>query len=82
MKKRYTIFFVINLFFSALCTSQDLAINEVMASNDSTIQDNDGDYEDWIENQMALPASSHREYFRARVSPVYSDDYVDHERFN
>ncbi|MAN28150.1 MULTISPECIES: CotH kinase family protein [Mesonia] len=49
MKKRYTIFFVINLFFSALCTSQDLAINEVMASNDSTIQDNDGDYEDWIE---------------------------------
>lgn len=49
MSKNYTIFFMIVLLFSTLGTSQDLAINEVMASNDSTIQDNDGDYEDWIE---------------------------------
>jgi hypothetical protein len=30
-------------------TSQSLAINEVMAANRSTISDENGDYEDWIE---------------------------------
>ena len=29
--------------------SQQIAINEVMASNDTSITDEDGSYEDWIE---------------------------------
>lgn len=40
------IFFV--LFFLKL-TAQDIVINEIMSSNFYTIQDEDGDYEDWIE---------------------------------
>jgi hypothetical protein len=37
--------------------SQDLAINEMMASNATTIHDEDGDFEDWIElyNYGSLP---------------------------
>lgn len=34
---------------SLACFSQDIVINELMASNKSTIQDVDGDYSDWIE---------------------------------
>ena len=51
MKQKITrnlgIVFFIFLSLSAL--AQDLAINEVMASNDNIIADADGDYEDWIE---------------------------------
>ncbi len=51
MKQKITqnlgiIFFI---FFSLSALAQDLAINEVMASNDNIIADADGDYEDWIE---------------------------------
>jgi hypothetical protein len=31
------------------CYSQQLLINEIMSKNDTTIQDTDGDYSDWIE---------------------------------
>ena len=40
---------ILLIFFSLSALSQDLAINEVMASNDNIIADADGDYEDWIE---------------------------------
>lgn len=51
MKQKITqnlgiVFFI---FFSLSALAQDLAINEVMASNDNVIADADGDYEDWIE---------------------------------
>jgi len=51
MKQKITqnlgiVFFI---FFSLSALAQDLAINEVMASNDNIIADADGDYEDWIE---------------------------------
>lgn len=35
--------------FSFNISAQNIAINEVMSSNYSTISDEDGDYEDWIE---------------------------------
>lgn len=41
------IFFVLVYVLSA--SSQELYINEVMASNSTTIADEDGDFEDWIE---------------------------------
>lgn len=36
-------------FLSIAASSQTLVINEVMASNDATIADEDGDYTDWLE---------------------------------
>jgi hypothetical protein len=35
--------------FYTLAVSNDLVINEFMASNDITVTDSDGEYEDWIE---------------------------------
>lgn len=51
MKNHKKLFLVLFAVISFTCTtySQNLAINEVMASNSSTIADEDGDYEDWIE---------------------------------
>ncbi len=40
--------FILTLFSGALL-SQNLSINEISSSNISIIQDEDGDYEDWIE---------------------------------
>jgi uncharacterized repeat protein (TIGR02543 family) len=37
------------LLLSSKFNAQNIAINEVMSSNDTTIADEDGDYEDWIE---------------------------------
>ncbi len=37
------------LFSIEVALSQDVLINEIMASNSETIADEDGDYEDWIE---------------------------------
>ncbi|MBW2961021.1 lamin tail domain-containing protein [Mesonia aestuariivivens] len=43
-------FSLIFIFFLNLSLhSQDLAINEIMASNDDVVADEEGDYEDWIE---------------------------------
>ncbi|TVQ92246.1 MAG: T9SS C-terminal target domain-containing protein [Bacteroidetes bacterium] len=39
----------VTLLFSAQINGQQIAINEFMASNATTIADEDGDYEDWIE---------------------------------
>lgn len=39
----------ISLLVSSFSTAQEIAINEIMASNSKTISDNYGDYEDWIE---------------------------------
>ncbi|TVR39801.1 MAG: T9SS C-terminal target domain-containing protein [Bacteroidia bacterium] len=41
--------FVLLLIYSHNMFSQSVIINEVMASNATTIADEDGDYEDWIE---------------------------------
>ena len=47
---RYVLYFCLFLFVSLQAApSQSLAINEVMAANDATLADEDGDYEDWIE---------------------------------
>jgi hypothetical protein len=35
--------------FSIGLNAQDIAINEIMASNSTTVTDEDGDFEDWIE---------------------------------
>ena len=37
------------LFFSFSAKAQDIAINEVMSSNNAALEDEDGDVEDWIE---------------------------------
>ncbi|HYW97267.1 MAG TPA: CotH kinase family protein, partial [Bacteroidales bacterium] len=37
------------LSFSVMLSAQDITINEVMASNSRTLQDNDGRFPDWIE---------------------------------
>ena len=37
------------LFFTQISNSHSQVLNEIMASNASTIADEDGDYEDWIE---------------------------------
>ena len=45
-------FFYLVIFLSLpfpTVSSQDLSINEVMASNATTISDEDGDFGDWIE---------------------------------
>jgi len=41
--------YILFLLFSISTEAQTIAINEVMASNSSTIADEDGDFEDWIE---------------------------------
>ncbi len=46
MKKKLLLLF---LFFASFCHAQNIRINEIMASNISTIQDNVGKYSDWIE---------------------------------
>ncbi|MCC5916196.1 MAG: CotH kinase family protein [Cryomorphaceae bacterium] len=40
-----SLFFV----FTFICNAQSISINEIMASNRTTISDEDDDYEDWIE---------------------------------
>jgi len=46
----YQIFFMVLFVFSSyLSNAQEIAINEVMSSNFSTIEDQDGDPSDWIE---------------------------------
>lgn len=44
-----TFVFLILSFWLSLAQGQNIVINEVQASNQSTIQDDDGDYSDWIE---------------------------------
>ena len=46
--KIYIIVFII-LGLTSQLFSQDLKINELMSSNQSTLIDEDGDYPDWIE---------------------------------
>ncbi|MDR4989243.1 MAG: hypothetical protein RG741_10445, partial [Bacteroidales bacterium] len=41
------LFILLQHFFHA--SAQQLVINEMMASNATTIVDEDGDYEDWVE---------------------------------
>ncbi|WP_339922343.1 CotH kinase family protein [uncultured Cyclobacterium sp.] len=52
MSKAIGVNFLLGLFLlvtsSSISMGQSIAINEIMASN-STIEDNDGDYSDWIE---------------------------------
>ena len=50
MKKNnvYLIFFL-SVIISCISYSQNLVINEVMSSNSNTVQDNNGNYSDWIE---------------------------------
>jgi len=48
MQKSGYIIFII-LFFSKLLIGQQLFLNEIMSSNDTTIADFEGDYMDWIE---------------------------------
>ncbi len=51
MRRIFFIFIVIGFYalINDCAYSQDIAINEVMSSNATTIADEDGDYEDWIE---------------------------------
>ena len=46
---RYIFFAAIIFFWQMVSYAQTLSINEFMASNVSTIADEDGDFEDWIE---------------------------------
>lgn len=50
-------FTIISLFILSSASSQDLYINELMAKNETTIQDLDGDYSDWIELYNASDAA-------------------------
>lgn len=52
ISRRLFLLFLVSLFLlflNSAALAQQIAINEVMASNASTIADEDGDYEDWIE---------------------------------
>jgi hypothetical protein len=53
MGKFYRISFLLVIIFSNLSMlstlAQEIIINEIMAANNSTIADEDGDFEDWIE---------------------------------
>ena len=40
---------ITGMFISGYCFSQSVVINEVMSSNISTIEDEDGEFPDWIE---------------------------------
>lgn len=40
---------LISIFWAQEINAQNIAINEIMASNSTTIADEDGDFEDWIE---------------------------------
>jgi uncharacterized repeat protein (TIGR02543 family) len=44
-----TAFFILFLLMSYQANAQDVSINEIMSSNDTTIADEDGEFEDWIE---------------------------------
>jgi hypothetical protein len=46
---RGLVFSLVLFLSSNILTAQSIAINEIMASNASTITDENGDYEDWIE---------------------------------
>ena len=46
---KFVLFAAIALTFQLTSHAQSLSINEFIASNSSTISDEDGDYEDWIE---------------------------------
>jgi hypothetical protein len=46
---RYTLFAAIFFLWQLVSYAQTVSINEFMASNASTIADEDGDFEDWIE---------------------------------
>ncbi|MDG5768073.1 CotH kinase family protein [Balneolales bacterium ANBcel1] len=43
--------------------AKDVVINEIQASNNSTLPDNDGDYEDWIELYNAGASTAYIGYF-------------------
>ena len=47
--RRFILFILVALIFPVTVTGQSLVINEIMSSNATTIPDEDGDYEDWIE---------------------------------
>ena len=49
MNKQLAIIGCIVLFFIVFSRSQDIVINEIMSSNQTTIYDEDGDTSDWIE---------------------------------
>jgi hypothetical protein len=50
-------FLLVCLFFAGELFSQQLVINEMMSSNSNFLQDEDGDYSDWIEIYNASPQS-------------------------
>lgn len=47
--KKEAFLLLLALFFGEILIGQDIVINELVSSNDSVIQDIDGDYSDWIE---------------------------------
>ena len=55
-KKYLPVLFLISFCTAAIAQEQEtVVINEIMASNSSTISDEDGDYEDWVELYNAGP---------------------------
>lgn len=57
---KFYVFFLVLFTFSAYhANAQEVAINEIMSSNNSTIEDEDGDASDWIEiyNYGATPVN-------------------------
>ncbi|MEM7395406.1 MAG: lamin tail domain-containing protein, partial [Verrucomicrobiota bacterium] len=56
MLKRVLFCFLLFISTSPLFAA-DLVINEFMANNDATIQDEDGDFEDWIEIYNNAPTN-------------------------
>jgi len=55
MSRLNLLFFFICLFVVSELFSQDLVINEIMSSNSNFLQDEDGDFSDWIEIYNATP---------------------------
>ncbi len=49
MKNFSVLLLLLQIFTTTPTHAQELVINEIMSSNDTTLQDSDGDYPDWLE---------------------------------
>ena len=70
--KKITPFFItlLLLFISQTITSQSIVINEVVASNSTINQDEDGSYQDWIEIRNNGAAAVNLNNFGLSDDPV------------
>ncbi len=74
---RYYIISTLWIFLSGISSlnGQDVVINEIMSSNNNTVQDEDGDYPDWIELYNTTASDIDLKDW------ILSDDWDDEEKW-